>query len=296
VLVCGEEGTGRRVVARAIHAAQPASGPFVCVDFAAHDADRVEQELFGATAFFQNADGPTGLERVGAASLLRSAHGGTLYLQSIGEAPARVQARLARVLRDREAVEVGTRETLALDVRPIAGVEPSIDDMVREGRVRGDLVRRLSTVRIDVPALRNRREDIPALANFFVREICAERRITPRALSRSALLLIGALPWHGNAVELRALLGAVVGAQGSDRSIDLEDLLEHVCLDRGPSVVGSGGGTLRQARTRFEREYIASILEQHNGCISEAAKTLGIQRTNLYRKMRALRVNRTSRT
>jgi two-component system nitrogen regulation response regulator NtrX len=276
--------------------AQPAPGKFVSLDFASIDAEAIERQLFGTAAGSMNGDGAPDLEHVGAIALLRAAHGGTLYLQNIGEAPARVQARLARVLRDREAVDTETGETLAIDVRPVAGVDPSIDDMVREGRVRDDLIRRLSTVRIDVPALRNRREDIPALANFFVREICAERRIAPRALSRSALLLIGALPWHGNAIELRALLGYVVGAQGSDASIDLEDLLAHVRLDRGPAVVGSGGGTLRQARARFEREYIASILEQHHGCISEAAKALGIQRTNLYRKMRALRVTRARRT
>ena len=111
----------------------------------------------------------------------------------------------------------------------------------------------------------------------------------PKTVSRAALSLISALPWPGNAVELRALLEAVVNGLQGGRGIGLEDLLAHVRLDGG-SVGVAGGGTLKQARARFEREYIANILEQHHGRISDAAKALGIQRTNLYRKMRSLRV------
>jgi transcriptional regulator of acetoin/glycerol metabolism len=109
-------------------------------------------------------------------------------------------------------------------------------------------------------------------------------------MSRAALSLVSALPWRGNAVELRALLESVVRALQGGGGIGIEDLLAHVRLDGG-SVAFAGGGTLKQARSRFEREYIASILDQHQGRISEAAKALGIQRTNLYRKMRSLRVS-----
>jgi DNA-binding NtrC family response regulator len=170
----------------------------------------------------------------------------------------------------------------------------SFDDAVREGRVRDDLYRRLSVLRIDMPPLRSRREDIPALANYFMREICASLRIPPKTLSRSALSLIAALPWRGNAAELRTLLESVVHGLQGGRAIGLEDVLAHVRLDGGPVVVATGG-TLKQARVRFERDYIAAVLEQHRGQISEAAKALGIQRTNLYRKMRSLRVARASR-
>jgi two-component system nitrogen regulation response regulator NtrX len=171
----------------------------------------------------------------------------------------------------------------------MAGVDPGFDRAVQEGRVRDDLFRRLSVLRIEMPPLRARREDIPALANYLLREICATRRVRPVAVSRAALSLISALPWPGNAVELRALLEAVVSGLPGGRGIRLEDLLAHVRLD-GKSVGVGGGGTLKQARAHFEREYIANILEQHHGRISDAAKALGIQRTNLYRKMRALRV------
>jgi two-component system, NtrC family, nitrogen regulation response regulator NtrX len=160
--------------------------------------------------------------------------------------------------------------------------------------VRDDLFRRLSVIRIDMPPLRNRREDIPALANYFLRDICAALRVPPKTLSRSALSLIAALPWRSNAVELRSLLDSVVASLDGSRAIALEDVLAHVRLDGG-STVFANGGTLKQARNRFEREYIAAVLEQHHGRISDAAKALGIQRTNLYRKMRSLRVTRSRR-
>jgi two-component system nitrogen regulation response regulator NtrX len=120
------------------------------------------------------------------------------------------------------------------------------------------------------------------------------RQVPPKTISRPALSLITALPWRGNAPELRALLESVVDGLQGGRGIGVEEVLAHVRLDGGPAVF-SNGGTLKQARARFEREYIAAALEQHRGRISEAAKALGIQRTNLYRKMRSLRVVRTRR-
>lgn len=296
VMISGEEGTGRQVVARAIHESQAASdGMFVNLDCAAFDADQLDAALFGGPARPQNGDHVLkGLERVAQSSRLYAARGGTLYLQNVAEAPTRVQARLARVLRDREVVLVETGEAVGLDVRPMAGVDPSFDGAVREGHVRADLFRRLSVIRISVPPLCNRREDIPALANCFLREVCASLRVPPKTFSRPALALISALPWRGNARELRTLLESVVSGLAGGRGIGLEDVLAHVRLDAG-SVVYSNAGTLRQARERFEREYIAAVLEQYHGRISEAAEVLGIQRTNLYRKMRSLRVSRDRR-
>ena len=307
VLIRGEEGTGRQVTARAIHTQQSGEhAAFVPIDCAAYDAEDLDAALFGspnghgskaerAPDAKQDARQETrGLERVSKQGRLFEALRGTLYMQNVAEAPARVQARLARVLRDREAVLVETGEAVGFDIRPMAGVDGSIDLAVQEGRVREDLFRRLSVIRIDMPPLRNRREDIPALANYFLREICGSLRVPPKTLSRSALSLIAALPWRGNAVELRALLESIVSGVEGGRAIALEDVLAHVRLDGG-SVVFANGGTLKQARARFEREYIGAILDQHHGRISEAAKALGIQRTNLYRKMRSLRVTRTRR-
>jgi DNA-binding NtrC family response regulator len=292
VLLRGEEGTGRQVVARAIHALRRDNpGALVVVDCAACDGDELEVALFGAAMRGSGGDQPRVLERVSRSGLLHDARGGTLYLQNIAEASARVQMRLSRLLRDREAILAESNEPIDFDVRPIAGVGPGFDTAVHEGRVREDLVRRLSVLRIDVPPLRNRREDIAALANYFLREICASLPVPPKTFSRSALSLLAALPWRGNAAELQSVLAAVVAGVHDARSITLDDVLAHVRLD-GAGASDGNAGTLKQARARFERDYIASVLEQHRGRISDAAKALGIQRTNLYRKMRSLRVHR----
>jgi two-component system, NtrC family, nitrogen regulation response regulator NtrX len=290
VLIRGEEGTGREIVARAIHAGRPSpAGAFVKIDCAAMDAEQLDAALFGSMQRSPNGDASRGLQRVSRGSRLYAAHGGTLYLQNVAEAPARAQARLARVLRDREAILSETADVVDLDVRPMAGVNLHFEQAIEEGRVRDDLVRRLSVVRIEMPPLRNRREDIPALANYFLREICAAQHVPPKTLSRAALSLIAALPWRGNAAELRALIDSIVTGLAGGRGIGLDEVLTHVRLDSG-SAIGPAGGTLKQARARFEREYIVAVLEQHHGRISEAAQALGIQRTNLYRKMRSLRV------
>jgi two-component system nitrogen regulation response regulator NtrX len=291
VLIRGEVGTGRQLVARAIHAQQNGSlDAFVAVNCAEYDTEALDVSLFGKAARLQRRDGAPALECVSQDGSLHAALGGTMYLQNVDEAPQRVQARIARVLRDREAVLAESGEPIGFDIRLMAGVDPDFDRAVSEGRVREDLYRRLSGLRIEMPPLRSRHEDIPALANYFVREICASLRVPPKTLSRPALSLISALPWRGNAVELRTMLeGVVTGLQGG-KGIGLEDVLGHVRLDGG-SAVFSEGGTLKQARARFEREYIVTVLEQHHGRISDAAEALGIQRTNLYRKMRSLRVN-----
>ena len=293
VLICGEEGTGRRTVGHAIHNLQPApGGAFVSVDCAAFDTEKLDLELFGVSGRSSGADKRAhGLEKVAKNSRVYEAHGGTLYLQNLAEAPTRVQARLARLLRDREAVWAQTGDTVALDVRPMAGVDATFDRAVEEGRVREDLFRRMSVMRIEMPPLRNRREDIPALANYFLREICGLLRLPPKTLSRPALSLLGALPWRGNAVELRTLLESIVSGLAGGRAIGLDDVLAHVRLDGGSGVL-LNAGTLKQARARFEREYIVAMLDQHRGRISDAARALGIQRTNLYRKMRSLRVGK----
>jgi DNA-binding NtrC family response regulator len=203
-------------------------------------------------------------------------------------APPRVQERLARVLGRRDAILAETGERIILDVRPVAGVDAHIDQAVREGRVRDDLYRRLSAIRIDVPPLRSRRDDIPALANYFLRAICASRKVPPKILSRSALSLIVALPWRGNAPELRHVLETVADAS-TEASISLEAVLERVRIDGG-SAAPAASRTLRQAHAQFERDYIAGVLDQCRGSVSDAARALGIKRTNLYRKLRRLKL------
>lgn len=289
VLIRGEAGTGRELAARALHAATTSAraGAFVSVDCAAFEPQQLDTELFGVSARAEEDGLPArGLERISTAGRLYSAIGGTLYLENVADASTRVQRRLARVLRDREVVVDGT--PVSLDVRCMTGVDHSIATAIQDGRLDENLYRRLSATRVDLPALRNRREDIPALANRFLRDACAARKVPVKALSRSALALFAALPWRGNATELRELVELIV-SRSTRGGIGVEEVLVHVRLDTG-TVTVQEGGTLRQARTRFEHEYIAGVLRQHRGRITQAAKTLGIQRTNLYRKMRTLKV------
>ena len=291
VIVRGEDGSGRQVVARAIHAGSSGgNAPFVVVDCAAFEADALDAEIFGPGSpggDFSSRE----FERISRSGRLHDAIGGTLYLRNILDASTRVQARLARVLRDREAVLVETGSVVACDVRAIAGVDDRFDAAVQENRLRDDLYRRLSAVRVEVPPFRARREDLPAITNAILRDTCAALGLAPTSLSRPALALIAALPWRGNAEELRSLLEHVLKGFAGGRPVGIEDVLPHVRLDAG-AVAFANAGTLRQARVRFEREYIVAILEQHRGRMTDAAKALGIQRTNLYRKMRALKVTR----
>ncbi len=289
VLVTGEPGSGRSFIARALAARARPSAPVVVLDCAKEPAQCMEQELFGCLSRPDGAgEERRALERVVAPSLIaRVATGGTLVLSHLADIPARVQRRLARLLRDGEAVwEDGRR--VDLDVRAIATADASFDTAVEEGRIRPDLARQVSVIRLEVPPLRNRREDIPAMAQYFLEEACRAAGQQSRVLTDPAVTLLTALPWRGNAGELAALLKALVLLDPGP-AVRLEDVLRHLRLDASAAVPAQAG-TLRQARAHFERDYILAVLEQHHGRIGDAAKVLGIQRTNLYRKMRSLHI------
>ena len=293
ILICGERGTGREMIARAIHSHDPnPDAPFVKVDCSGPAPEEIELQLFGVLSRRGASVPPErrSLERIGADCRLRDADGGILFLENVMDLPARAQARLVRVLRDRE-VFVGDRpEPMALDVRAIASVDGSVEAALEEGRLRPDLYERLSLIRVDVPALRQRREDIPVLATHVLKELCRANGKPIKTLTRPALTLLAALPWRGNAPELRSLLERLIllVPQGLIR---LEDVLAHTQLEGSISPSGFDA-TLRQARARFERDYIAAVLQHQHGRIAEAARVLGIQRTNLYRKMRRLNLMR----
>jgi DNA-binding NtrC family response regulator len=296
IVLYGERGTGREMLARAIHGhGRRSDASFVSVDCSSGSPQDIEDELFGCVSQRRGSGGEErrSLERVSTESKLYRASGGTLFLMNLPEMPMRVQAKLHRVLRDREVAIAAERRRVELDLRPIAAVEPGFETAVEEGRLRRDLFERLSLIRIELPPLRQRREDLPFLANHFLKEICRTNGMPLKSLTRSAVTLMAALPWRGNAPELRALLERLV-LLTPHGSIRLEDLLSQVRID-GTEVTSPGGLTLREARLRFERDYIASVVRQHHGRMGDAAAALGIQRTNLYRKLRQLSVVRPGR-
>jgi DNA-binding NtrC family response regulator len=282
LLIRGEKGCGRQFLARSIHAAQNGGrGSFVVLDCASHTGDALNRLLFASPV------AANGRECVGTGSLLHQATGGTLYLRHVTELPPRLQVRLARVLQDGEARLAENGHCVSLDVRPMAGADPGFDRAASEGRVRDDLVRVLSIISIDLPPLRRRREDIPGIARDLLQEICALKQLPPRSLAPQALTLLGALPWHGNVIELRELLEHIVNGAQTAHAIALDDIASRLHLNGNPV---PGGATLKAARAQFERAYIAATLEDTQGRISAAAEVLGVRRTNLYRKIRALRL------
>lgn len=293
ILICGERGSGREMIARALHAYGPnRQAPFIKLDCSSPAPEEVEAQLFGLVTRRSSSTltERRSLERIGHHSRLAEAEGGILFLENVEELPARVQARLVRVLRDREIFFEDSREAVTLDIRPVASVDSSVTAALEEGRLRTDLYERLSLIRIDAPALRQRREDIPVLASYFLKDICRANGVPMKTLTRSALTLLAALPWRGNSPELRGLLERLILLVPGGL-IRLEDVLAHTQLEGSASPTGLDA-TLRQARARFERDYIGAVLQHHHGRIADAARALGIQRTNLYRKMRRLNLMR----
>jgi len=280
VLIVAERGIDAESIARELHArGRPVSAPFVTIDCG---ADGLDAALFGERAL-----AASDVEPASAGSVIANARGGTLFLHNVGDLPAAVQGRLARVARDGEVRIDG--EPSATAIRFMASTSAGIDADVQERRFRADLYRRLSASRIDLPPLRDRADDVPAMVVRLLEDACAQRGVALRTFSPPALALLGALPWPGNAAELRGVIEQVLGStDASDaETLHVEHLLPALPLERAP-LPFTPTGTLREARARFERDYIAAVLQHHGWRMADAASTLGIQRPNLYRKARQL--------
>ena len=310
IMLTGEGGTGRGLVARAIHAcAHDGHAPFVAIDCRTLLPAVAERALFGVPATGNGGNGgsggnggnggggavgltrgATGVEVVHPGSLLHSARGGTIVFRNVDELPVRVQARLATLFRDREFKSRSNGGAQLYPVRPVAIVEPGFHQHVDDGRVRADLYRRFAEFVIQVPALRERREDIPGLAQLFVAGACQALSVDTKEMDTPSQTVLTALPWPGNVRELKDLLEGLVQVT-PEPQISLRTLLDHVTLDAPEGLHPTLGVSLRDARQRFEREYIAAVVAQHHGRIPDAAKALGIQRTNLYRKLRSLKLS-----
>jgi DNA-binding NtrC family response regulator len=293
VLICGEPGSGRSLVARTLHERDHdyLSRPLVVVDCVSEGPHELERRLFGLTGDRPVDSKAVTPERATRDSAILSAQGGSLLLVGLTEAPARVQARIAQVLRDREVFSADLNEVIPLTLRPMAILGPDVDAAIAEGRLRRDLVERLAQVRIDVPPLRRRREDIALLAAHLLRRACDREATSAKRFSRAVLTLFLALPWRGNGSELSDVISATVRATRAS-VIQLEDVLAHLRFESGATESSSAAAALRDARSNFEREFISAALVRYQGRVGEAAKALGIQRTNLYRKVRQLKISR----
>ena len=280
VLLTGESGSGKERIARLLHARSPrANGPFLPVNCGALPEHLLESELFG-----HQKGAFTGADR-DHEGLFEAASGGVLLLDEVGEIPLPMQVKLLRVLQDREVRRVGATRSRRIDVRVLAATHRDLDQMVREKTLRRDLYYRLKVVSLEVPPLRERREDILPLAHAFVRRGCATYHCGPCSLSAQALDRLLAYSWPGNVRELEhALERAVVLAEGKPK-IEESDLPPEVLRQSAPRD-GDEEDDLLLPLAEVERRHILRVLELFGGRRKDAAAALGIATNTLWRKLR----------
>jgi len=286
VLISGPPGVGKEIAARMIHQWSPrARAPFIVLSAAMMSPDRVEEELFGSES-----------EGVIRSGLLEHAHGGTLFLDEIADMPLTTQAKILRVLTDQSYTRVGGQRAVKVDVRVLSATSRNLQDEIAAGRFREDLYYRLNVVPVRLPALRERREDIPELVSHFLARIAAERRMSAPTISEEAMAALQAHDWPGNVRQLRNIIERTLILAPGDRAAHIDvDLLPPEVLDNQSTMSGGAntgmaimGSPLREAREAFEREYLKIQIRRFSGNISRTASFIGMERSALHRKLKAL--------
>ncbi|HEU5321282.1 MAG TPA: sigma-54 dependent transcriptional regulator, partial [Methylomirabilota bacterium] len=281
VLIHGENGSGKELVARAIHALSARHDqPFVEVNCAAIPEELIESELFGHErgAF----TGALARRR----GKFETADRGTLVLDEIGDMSLKTQAKVLRALEEQAFERVGGRETVRVDVRVIAASNRDLETLMAEGHFREDLYYRLAVIPIEVPPLRARKEDVPLLVDHFVSVFCAENGKRRKTMAADALAYFLAYDWPGNVRELRNMVERLVIMTPGD-VIGADDLPAPLRPKDAAAAAGDGQRSLREARDGFERAYILAELRANDWNMTRTAERLGIERSHLYRKLKA---------
>ncbi len=287
VMITGENGSGKELVAKALHRlSKRSTGAMIEVNCAAIPNELIESELFGhEKGAFTGATGT----RVGKFEL---ADGGTLFLDEVGDMSVNAQAKVLRALEESKIERVGGSRQIPVDVRVIAATNKNLSEAIRQHLFREDLYHRLNVIPIHVPALRERREDIPLLAESFAEEICRRNGMPVKTFSADALHRLQSLDWSGNVRELRNTVERLVIMTG-------EHVIEAESIDAGPTVsravaddLLSVGGTFQEFKDRAEAAFIRKQLEVHGWNISKTAEALDIQRSHLYNKMKKFGLER----
>lgn len=284
ILIEGESGTGKELVARAIHSSSSrANGPFIPVNCAAIPETLLESELFG---YVRGAFTDARRDRPG---LFHEAAGGMLFLDEISEIPLNLQSKLLRVLEDKEVRPLGANQSEKIDARVLSASNRNLDGLVRAGKFRQDLFYRLNVIRIELPALRQRNDDIPLLVKHFIDKFALGVERAVQGIREDALAALKSYEWPGNIRELEHTIERAV-LLGKENLIGVEDLPVHLVARGESAVVLSQALDSRLTLHELERQYIGKVLAATNGNKTEAARILGVDRTTLYRKLEEYKI------
>jgi two-component system nitrogen regulation response regulator NtrX len=290
IMIVGPSGAGKELVARTLHnLSSRASGPFVVINAAAITPERMEVELFGV----ELADSETGRK----AGALEEAHGGTLFIDEIADMPRETQNKILRVLVDQTFQRAGGTTKVSVDVRIISSTSRNLEAEIAEGRFREDLYHRLSVVPIRVPPLSERREDIPELVDYFMDQISGTTGLPKRKIGEDAMAVLQSHVWPGNVRQLRNNIERVMILAGGDPEASITaDMLPQDVGSMIPTMPTGVNGEhimglpLREAREVFERDYLIAQISRFSGNISRTAEFVGMERSALHRKLKALGV------
>jgi two-component system nitrogen regulation response regulator NtrX len=293
VLIHGPAGSGKDVVARMIHTrSRRADGPFIALNCATLNPARFEEELFGMEA------GPDPIAQPRRAGVLERAHGGTLLLDEVSDMPLETQGKIVRALQDQTFERLGGSARVKVDVRVLSATNKDLQAEIGSGRFREDLFYRLSVVPMKVPALKERREDVPTLARYFIGRSAESSGMPERALSADALAALQAYDWPGNVRQLRNLMDwLMIMAPGGGADPIRADMLPPEIGSRAPVQLNADPGAdimalpLREARDLFETQYLQAQLVRFGGNISRTAQFVGMERSALHRKLKQLGVH-----
>ena len=293
ILIRGSSGTGKELAARVLHGKSAREGAsFVVLNAAAMAAAHVEEELFGIE---DHSGGP---RKVGA---LEEAHGGTLYIDEVGDMPLETQGKVLRVLVEQKFQRVGGGPKVKVDVRIISSTSRDLELEMQEDRFREDLYHRLNVVPLRVPSLAERRDDIPDMVKFFVQQLSSASGLAPRVIGEDAIAVLQAHDWPGNVRELRNNIERLLILSSGDAEATITaDMLPDEIGSSVPLPVNGGADQLmsmplREAREIFEREYLLAQINRFGGNISRTAEFVGMERSALHRKLRALGVGSADR-
>jgi DNA-binding NtrC family response regulator len=288
VCIFGETGTGKELVARTIHERSPRSaGPFVTLNCAAVPAELIESELFGhEKGSFTGASG----RHIGK---FEQADQGTIFLDEIGDMPLNMQAKLLRVLEEGEVERVGGDKPVTVNVRVVVATHRDLEARVREEKFRQDLFHRIHVFPLVLPPLRERRDDIPALVEHFIAQVCAQNGWKPVPFTTDAMDALQSHAWPGNVRELRNIVERLM-LLATDGQVDLATV--QLALPKTTSATSIapgalGSGALADRVQSFEREVILAELKRSHQNMSQAAKTLGLERSHLYKKAEQLGID-----